>query len=85
MIVDTVENRIQNAIWTAGDNIMAPNIEVAVRSISRSSGRDATSDTTNSESAERIMIAALLESVFKSTNTSHVSNTNYEPPKIIPE
>ena len=40
-IVDTVENRIQNAILTAFDNIVAPKIELATRSINASSGRDA--------------------------------------------
>ena len=32
-IVETVEDRIQNAILTAIDNIVAPNIELAIRSI----------------------------------------------------
>ena len=42
-IIDTVEDRIQNAILTAIENIIAPKIELAIRSISASSGRDATS------------------------------------------
>ena len=41
-IVDTVENRIQNAILTAIDNIIPPKIELAIRSINASSGRDVT-------------------------------------------
>ena len=48
-IVDTVEDRIQNAILTAIDNIVAPEIELAIRSINASSGRDATSVSANSE------------------------------------
>ena len=48
-IVDTVEDRIQNAILTAIDNIVAPKIELAIRSINASSGRDVTSVTANSE------------------------------------
>ena len=48
-IVDTVEDRIQNAILTAIDNIVAPKIELAIRSINSSSGRDVTSVTPNSE------------------------------------
>ena len=31
--VDTVEDRIQNAIWTAIDNIVTPRVELAVRSM----------------------------------------------------
>ena len=46
-IVDTVENRIQNAILSAFDSIVAPKIEIAIRSINASSGRDATSVTAN--------------------------------------
>ena len=42
-IVDTVEDRIQNAILTAIDNIVTPKIELAISSINASSGRDATS------------------------------------------
>ena len=48
-INDTVENRIQNAILTAVDSIVAPNVELAIRTINASSGRDATSVTANSE------------------------------------
>ena len=46
-IVDTVEDRIQNATLTAIDNIVTPKIELAIRSISASSGRDATSVLTH--------------------------------------
>ena len=38
-IVDTVEDRIQNAIFTSVDNFVAPKIELAIRSINASSGR----------------------------------------------
>ena len=48
-IVDTVEDGIPNAIVTAIDNIVAPKIELAIRSINASSGRDVTSVTANSE------------------------------------
>ena len=46
-IVDTVEDRIQNANLTAIENIVAPKIELAIRSINASSGRDATSVSAN--------------------------------------
>ena len=46
-IVDTVEDRIQNAILTAIDNIVAPKIQLAIRSIIASSGRNVTSVNAN--------------------------------------
>ena len=48
-IVDTVEDRIQNAILTAIDNLIAPKIELAIRSINASSARDVASVSVNSE------------------------------------
>ena len=51
-IVDTVEDRIQNAVLTAIDNIVAPKTELSIRSINASSGRDVTSVSANSESRE---------------------------------
>ena len=60
-IVDTVEDRIQNAILTAIENIVAPKIELAIRSINASSGRDITSVTANSERGERVGINASFE------------------------
>ena len=46
-IVNTVEDKIQNPFLTAIDNIVAPKIELAIRSLNASSGRDATSVTAN--------------------------------------
>ena len=46
-IVHTVEHRLQKAILTANEIIVAPKIELAIRSINASSGRDATSVTAN--------------------------------------
>ena len=40
--LDTVGDRIQNAVLTAIDSIVAPKIELAIRSINASSGRDVT-------------------------------------------
>ena len=51
-IVDTVEDRIQNAILTAFDNNVAPKIELAIRSINASSGRDVSSVAANSEGGD---------------------------------
>ena len=55
-IVDTVDDRIQNAILTTSGNIVAPKIELAIRSINASSGRDATSVAGNSECRENVDI-----------------------------
>ena len=55
-IIDTAEDRIQNAILTAIENIVAPKIELAIRSINASSGRDATSVSANSERKEHVGI-----------------------------
>ena len=44
-VVDTVEDRIQNAILIAIESIVAPKIELAYRSMNASSGRDVKSVT----------------------------------------
>ena len=77
-IVDTVEDRIQNAILTAIDNIVAPKIELAIRSINASSGRDVTSVSANSERRERTGINASFENASGNNNTLGVTNTNDE-------
>ena len=77
-IVDTVEDRIQIAILTAIENIVAPKIELAIRSINASSGRDATSVSTNSERRERVGINASSENASKNNDTLDVSNVNDE-------
>ena len=51
-IVDTVEDKIQNEILTAIDCIVAPKIELAIRSINSSSGRDVTRVAANSDCGE---------------------------------
>ena len=68
-IVDTVEDRIQNAILTAIENIVTPKIELAIRSINASSGRDVTSGTVNSEREEQVGIDAFLENASENNNT----------------
>ena len=66
-IVDTVEDRIQNAILTAIDNIIAPKIELAISSINASSGRDAASVSVNSEREKQVGISAPFGSASGST------------------
>ena len=84
-IVDTVEDRIQNAILTAIENIVAPKIELAIRSINASSGRDVTSVTANSECGERVGINASFENASENNNTLRVPNVNDETRLNIPD
>ena len=70
-IIHTVEDRIQNAILTAIDNMVAPKIELAIRSVNASSGRDVTSMVSNSESGEHVGINASFEKrIWKQHYTS---------------
>ena len=84
-IVDTVEDRIQNAILTAIENIVAPKIELAIRSINASSGRDATSVFANSEHGERVGINASFENASENNNTLRVPNVSDETRLNIPD
>ena len=77
-IVDTVEDRIQNAILTAIDNIVAPKIELAIRSINASSGQDVTSVSVNSERREHIGINASFENASGNNDTQVISKVNDE-------
>ena len=86
--IDTVEDRIQNATLTANGYIVAPKIEqieLAIRSINASSGRDATSVSANSERREHVGIKATLEIASGNNNTLGVSNVNYETRHNIPD
>ena len=82
-IVDTVEDRIQDAILTAIDNIVAPKIELAIRSINASSGRDVTSVSANSERWDLVGINAPFENAFGNNDLLGVSNVNDETRQII--
>ena len=77
-IVGTFEDRIQNAILTAIDNIVTPKIELAIRSINASSGRDATSASAGSERREHVGINASFENASGNDNPLGVSNVNDE-------
>ena len=81
-IVDTVEERIQNAILTAIDNNIAPKIELAIRSINASSGRDAASVSVNSERKEQVGISAPFENASGSNDTLGISKVNDETRNI---
>ena len=77
-IVDTVEDRIQNAILTAIDNIIAPKIELDIRSINASSGRDVASVSVSSERREQVGISAPFESASGSNDTLGAAKVNDE-------
>ena len=84
-IVDTVEDRVQNAILTAIDNIIAPKIELAIRSINAPSGRVANNVAANSEGREHVGINASFENASRNNNILHVSNVNDETRQNIPD
>ena len=77
-IIDTVEDRMQNAILTATENVVTPKIELAIRSINAFSGRDATSVSAKSERRERVGINASFENASKNNDTLDLSNVNDE-------
>ena len=77
-IVETVEDRIQNAILTAINNIVGPKIELAIRSINASSGRDVASMSANSERREHTGINDSFENASENNNTIGVTNINDE-------
>ena len=84
-IVDTVEDRIQNAFLTAIDNVIAPILELAIRSINASSGRDVTSVTAISERGEHVGIITSFENASGNNNILHVSNVNDDTRHNIPD
>ena len=84
-IVDTVEGRMQNATLAAIDNIVSPKIEIAIRSINASSGRDVISVTANSERGEPVGINASFENASRNNDTLDVSNVNDETRHNIPD
>ena len=69
-IVDTVEDRIQNAILTAIDYVVVPKIDLAIRSIN--------SVAAYSESKEHIGINASFENASRNNNVQHISSRNDE-------
>ena len=84
-IVDTVEDRIQSAILTAINNILAPKIELALKSIKTSSGRDATNLAANSEREEQKGIHATFRNASENNKVLHVSNVNDDTRDNIPD
>ena len=83
-IVDTVEDRIQNTILTAIENIIAPKIELVVRLVNASSRRDMASRITESEREERVGMTAPFENASGNNDRFYVSNMNDEARSNIP-
>ena len=83
--VNTVEDKIQNAILTAIDNIIAPAIELAIRSKNTSSGRDVTSLAANSEGGEHVGIKASFENASEINNIQQVLKGNDETRNNVPD
>ena len=84
-VADTVENRIQKSILTTIDNIVAPKIELAIKSINASSGRDVTSVSANSERREHVGINAFFENASENNNTLGVTKINDESRHSFPD
>ena len=84
-IVDTIEDRMQNAILTAIDNIIAPKIELAIRSMNASSGRDATSVSANLERREHVGINTSFTNASRNNDTLGVTNVNDETRHNVPD
>ena len=84
-IVDTVEDRIQNAILTPIDSIVAPKVELAIRSINASSRRDTTSVAANSDCGEHIVITAPFENASVNNNVLPISNVKDETGNNVPD
>ena len=82
--VDTVDDRIQNAILTAIVNIVAPKIDLAIRSLNASSRQDNVSVAANSEPGEHVGINASFGNASGSNKILHVSNVNDETRINIP-
>ena len=60
------------------ESIVAPKIELAVRSKNASSGRDVTSVAANSERGEHVGLNASFENASGNNNILHVPNVNDE-------
>ena len=67
--VETVKDRIQYASLTTIDGIVAPKIEILIKSINASSTRDATNVAANSERGEQIGISTPSENLCEKNIT----------------
>ena len=70
---------------TAIENLVAPKIELTIKSINASSERDVTSVNANSERGEHVGINASFENASENNNFLHISNVNDETRHNIPD
>ena len=70
-IIETVEDRIQNAFLTVIDHFFSLRVELAFKSINASSGRDVVNVTAKSEPGRHIGITAPLGNLSVMNNTFH--------------
>ena len=78
-IVDTVEDRIQNAVFTAIDNIVAPEIELEIKSLKASSEQDVTSVAANPKCGEHVGINTYFENASGNNNVSNTTQPTTTP------
>ena len=76
-VIETVEDRIQNAILTAMDPVITPRIELAVNLMNTFSARD-WSVTANSEYGEEVWISAPYGNVSERKSTFRELNITNE-------
>ena len=84
-IVDKVDDRIQNAILTTIENLVAPKIELAIRSINAISGRVVASVSANSERREHVGIITSFENASGNNNMPNVTNAIDESGHNVPD
>ena len=80
-VVNTVEDRIQNAILTSIDSLVAPEIELKITSKNPSSGRDRTSVTANSDHGEHVGTTEFFGDASENNIVLHISIVNDETRK----
>ena len=85
IVFDTVDDRIQNTILAAVGSIITPRIELAVRSLNASFGRDYASLMAISERGEQLGITASSENESDRINTFHKLNLTDETQKHKPK
>ena len=84
-IVDTVAERIQNAILTAIGNLVAPKDELVIRAMNASSGRGATSVNANTQRGQHKGINASFEKASGNNNILRTSDVYDETRNNIPD
>ena len=77
-VVETFEDRIQNATLAAVENFITLRVESAVRSTNASSGRNAANVAANLERGEQVGITTCFENISDRIDTFHKLNMTVE-------